>query len=77
MATGGIRRLYEEDDKVDDYLLHQVSKWVIYHRLGLLARDLGITEAEFSRIAIAATQPEEQIFKVISEKKVKYLHWRI
>ena len=64
MALGGGRRLYEEDDKVDEKLLNQLSKWILYHRLGALARDLGITEAEFSRIAIATSEPEEQVFKV-------------
>ena len=64
MATGGDRRMYEEDDRVDEYLLNQLSKWILYHRLGALARDLGISQAEFSRIAIATSQPEEQVFKV-------------
>ena len=64
MATGGVRRLYEEDDKVDEYLLNQVSKWVLYQRLGFLARDLGITQAELSRIRGAKMEPEEQIFQV-------------
>ena len=66
MATGGVRRLYEEDDKVDEYLLNQVSKWVLYHRIGSLARDLGISQAQFSRIIGAKSEPEEQIFQVIS-----------
>ena len=64
MATGGARRLYEEDDKLDEYLLNQVSKWVLYHRLPSLARDLGISQAQFSRIVGAHSQPEEQIFQV-------------
>ena len=64
MATGGVGQMYEEDDKVDEYLLNQVSKWVLYHRLPSLARDLGITQAEFSRIVGAHSQPEEQIFQV-------------
>ena len=55
--------MYEEDDRVDEYLLNQLSKWILYHRLGALARDLGISQAEFSRIAIATSQPEEQVFK--------------
>ena len=63
MASGGARRMYEEDDRVDEYLLNQLSKWILYHRLGALARDLGISQAEFSRIAIATSQPEEQVFK--------------
>ena len=90
MATGGVRRLYEEDDKVDEYLLNQVSKWVLYtdfdthtssslnhlgqecksvvlyHRIGSLARDLGISQAQFSRIIGAKSEPEEQNFQVIS-----------
>ena len=64
MATGGARHVYEEDDKVDEYLLNQLSKWILYHCLGALARDLGISQAEYSRIAIASSQPEEQIFRV-------------
>ena len=64
MATGGVRRIYEEDDKVDEYLLNQVSKWVLYHRLPSLARSLGFTQAEFSRIVGVNSQPEEQIFQV-------------
>ena len=63
MASGGGQHLYEGDDVVDEYLLNQLSKWILYHRLGALARNLGITEAEFSRIAIATSQPEEQVFK--------------
>ena len=63
MATRG-RQIYKEDDAVDEYLLNQISKWILYHHLGALARDLGISEAEFSRIAIATNQPEDQIFKV-------------
>ena len=66
MATGGVTRLYEEDDKVDEYLLNQVSKWVLYHRIGALARDLGISQAQFTRIIGAKSEPEEQIFQVIS-----------
>ena len=64
MATGGVGRIYEEDDPVDDSLLNQLSKWILYHRLGALARDLGMSQAEFSRISTATTQPQEQIFKV-------------
>ena len=57
-------RIYEEDDKVDDYLLNELSKWVLYHRLPSLARSLGLSQAEFSRIVTTTTQPEEQIFQV-------------
>ena len=64
MATGGVGRIYEEEDPVDERFLNQLSKWILYHRLPSLARDLGITEAEFSRIAVAKSQPEEQTFTV-------------
>ena len=64
MATGGAGRIYEDDDPVDDSLLNQLSKWIIYYQLPSLARDLGMSQADFSRIAIATTQPQEQIFKV-------------
>ena len=62
MATGG--RHYQEDDQVDDYLLNQVSKWIMYNKLGSLARDLGLSQAKVSRIAIPPEDPKEQIFKV-------------
>ena len=61
MASGG---LYEEDDNVDDYLLNQVSKHVLYNKLGSLARDLRLTDAEYSWIATPTKHPEEQIFGV-------------
>ena len=62
MATGG--RQYQEDDQVDDYLLNQVSKWIMYNKLGSLARDLGLSHAQVSWIAIPSEDPKEQIFKV-------------
>ena len=62
MATGG--RQYQENDQVDDYLLNQVSKWIIYNKLGSLARDLGLSHAQFSSIAIPYADPKEQIFQV-------------
>ena len=65
MAKTGVKRLHKEHDRVDEYLLTQVSKWVLYDRLGLLARDLEITQAEFTRIGGAKTQPEEQIIQVL------------
>ena len=64
MATGGVRRIYDAGDSVDEPLLNKLSKWIMYDRLGALARDLGISQAEYSRIAIGTNLPEEQIFKV-------------
>ena len=57
-------RVYEEDDKVDEKLLNQLKGWIMYNRLGDLARHLGFTYAEISRI-MELKNPEEQIFKVI------------
>ena len=65
MATGGFRCLYKENDKVDEYLLNQVSKGVLYYRLPPLARDLRISQAEFARIVVPTSQPEEHVFKVV------------
>ena len=74
MATGGWDgsiRVYEEDDKVDEKLLNQLSKWILYNRLSWLARNLGFTQAEISRIMIQNIFPEEQIFQVnLSEKSI-------
>ena len=67
MATGGgdgSVRVYEEDDKVDEKLLNQLSKWILYNRLPWLARNLGFTQAEISRIIIQNLSPEEQIYQV-------------
>ena len=68
MATGGpgrdVARLYEEDDRLDKRLLNQISQWILYHRLPSLARHLGISDAEISRIMIPSRTPEEQCFQV-------------
>ena len=64
MATADVRDMYKEDDLVDERLLNQLSKWILYHRLPSLARDLGMSQAEFSRIATPSNTPEEQIFQV-------------
>ena len=53
MATGGWDgsvRVYEEDDKVDEKLLNQLSKWILYNRLPWLARNLGFTHDEIYTI---------------------------
>ena len=68
MATGGggstSGYLYEEDDRLDERLLNQISKWILYHRLPSLARHLGISDAEITRIMIPSRTPEEQCFQV-------------
>ena len=67
MATGGWDRsvrVYEEDDKVDEKLLNQLSKWILYNRLPWLARNLGFTDTEIVRVMMQYPASEEQIFQV-------------
>ena len=67
MATGGsdgAAGVYEEDDKVDEKLLNQLSKLILYNRLPCLARNLDFTQAEITLIIIQSLTPEEQIFQV-------------
>ena len=67
MATGGCDgsvRVYEEDDKVDEKLLNQLSKWILYNRLPWFARNLGFTDTEIVRVMMNYPAPEEQIFQV-------------
>ena len=64
MASSGSDRLYEEDDRVDERLLNQISKWIMYNRLPSLARHLGFSDAEISRVMFASRDPEEQCFQV-------------
>ena len=67
MATGGSDGsvgVYEEDDKVDEKLRNKLSKWILYNQLPCLARNLGFSHAEISRIMVQSLTPEEQIFQV-------------
>ena len=64
MASGGSERLYEEDDRLDERLLNQISKWIMYNRLPSLARHLGFSDAEINRIVFTSRDPEEQCFQV-------------
>ena len=67
MATGGggsTPRLYEEDDRLDEKLLNDISKWIMYNRLPSLARHLGLSVADISRIINPFNTPEEQCFQV-------------
>ena len=63
MAARG-RPVYEAEDLVNDRSLNYITKWILYDELGALARDLGISQADFSRIAVPTSTPAEQIFKV-------------
>ena len=56
--------MYEAEDILDEKLLNRISKKIFYHRLTSLARHLGISDAEISRIVIPWKTPEEQCFQV-------------
>ena len=64
MSIGGVRRLYEEDDPVDEPLINRISKWIMYYSLPRLARHLGLSDSEISRIIIPSRTPEEHCFFV-------------
>ena len=51
---------YSETDKVDAYLLNQITKHVKADELGSLARDLDIDEAVYGNITV----PKDRIYKV-------------
>ena len=51
---------YSETDKVDAYLLNQITKHVNPDELGSLARDLDIDETVYSNITVA----KDRIYKV-------------
>ena len=57
------------DDIVDDRLLNLFAKFLLYHRLASLARHLGFSDAEISRIMIPSRTPEEQCFQVCSQSR--------
>ena len=63
MATGG-RKLYQEDDEVDENLLNKLSPWILYGSLPSLARDLGFQHAELDKILFKAFSPTEDCFQV-------------
>ena len=52
---------YSETDKVDTYLLNQVTKHVNHEELGSLARDLDVEDTVYSSIAV----PKDRIYKVL------------
>ena len=50
MASVRKKGLYEEDDRVEEFLVNQVAKFIRYERLGLFAKDLKIKERELEII---------------------------
>ena len=53
------------DDKLDEFLLNQVAKFVKYGQLGPLSRDLRISQTDYEKITAPNTFPQnDQIFRV-------------
>ena len=61
----GQKKRYKEDDRVDEFLVNQVAKFVRYEKLGLFAKDLKIKERELEIImAPNYLNPHDRITKV-------------
>ena len=67
-----VKYRYCETDKVDVYLLNQVTKHVNHDELGSLARDLDVEETVYSNIA----GPKDRIYKVSNRLYVFGFHFR-
>ena len=67
---------YEANDLLDEYLLNQLAKNVNYMKLCSFAKDLGITQTEYDKIAAPNTNtPDERIHKV-SNTQTEYISGR-
>ena len=70
MATGGPSTarspddLYKQDDVLNERLLHQIFKWIIWDELRPLAQHLGISSGGISRVMNEPITPEEKSFEV-------------
>ena len=61
----GQKKRYNDDDRVDEYLVNQVAKFVRYEKLGLFAKDLKIKERDLEIImAPNYLNPHDRIAKV-------------
>ena len=65
MAAVRKKGLYEEDDRVKEFLVNQVAKFIRYEKLGLFAKDVRIKERELEIImAPNYLNPHDKIAKV-------------
>ena len=65
MASVRKKGLYEEDDRVEEFLVNQVAKFIRYGKLGLFAKDVKIKERELEIImAPNYLNPHDRIAKV-------------
>ena len=61
----GRKKRYKEDDKVDEFLVNQVAKFIRYEKLTLLAKDVKVKERELEIImAPNYLNPHDRIAKV-------------
>ena len=61
----GRKKRYKDDDRVDEYLVNQVAKFIRYEKLGLFAKDVKIKERELEIImAPNYLNPHDRIAKV-------------
>ena len=57
--------LYEEDDRVEEFLVNQVAMFIRYEKLRLFAKDLKIKERELEIIILPNyLNPRDRIAKV-------------
>ena len=65
MASVRRTEQYKDDDRVDEYLVNQVAKFIRYEKLGLFAKDVKIKEREVEIImAPNYLNPHDRIAKV-------------
>ena len=65
MASVRKKGLYEEDDRVEEFLVNQVAKFIRYEKHGLFAKDIKIKERELEIImAPNYLNPHDRIAKV-------------
>ena len=65
MASVRKKGLYEEDDRVEEFLVNQVAKFIRYEKLELFAKDVKIKEREMETImAPNYLNPHDRIAKV-------------
>ena len=65
MAFVRKKGLYEEDDRMEEFLVNQVAKFIRYEKLGLFAKDLKIKKRELEIImAPNYLNPHDRIAKV-------------
>ena len=61
----GRKKRYKDDDRVDEFVVNQVAKFIRYGKLGLFAKDVKIKERELEIImAPNYLNPHDRIARV-------------